>query len=132
MTKKEFYKMPGKLKFGYILYKLLIFVFIIAMGVTAVFASGLSLPTIESQLSFSVGLVLIGIVTLLALSNRLRSLIKIKSVSFITMFLILLAFSYTINYLIYSVGLISIPLVVDDAILSPMWDNYVANTQDKE
>lgn len=132
MTKREFYKMPGKLKFGYILYKALIFLFIIAMGVTAVFASGLSLPTIESQLSFSVGLVLIGIVTLLALSNRLRSLIKIKSVSFITMFLILLAFSYTITYLIYSVGLISIPLVVDDAILSPMWDNYVANTQDKE
>ena len=132
MTKREFYRMPTKKKWLYILCKIGIMLTVIAMGIIAVFASGLELPTVESQLSFSVGIVMIALVAILALTNRIKTLIKIESLSFVVIFILLLAFSYTIHYLIYAVGLISIPLLIDDMIVSPIWTNYVANTQDTQ
>ena len=132
MTKREFYRMPTRRKWLYILCKIGIMLTVIAMGIIAVFASGLELPTVESQLSFSVGIVMIALVTVFALTNRLKTLIKIKSLSFVVIFVLLLAFSYTMHYLIYAVGLISIPLLIDDMIVTPIWTNYVANTQDTQ
>lgn len=132
MTKREFYRMPTRKKWQYVLCKAGIMMAVIAMAIIAVFASGLKLPTVESQLSFSVGIVMIALVTVFALTNRLKTLIKIKSLSFVVMFVILLAFSYTIYYLIYAVGLITIPLLIDDIIITPLWTNYVANTQDTQ
>lgn len=132
MTKREFYRMPTRKKWQYVLCKAGIMMAVIAMAIIAVFASGLELPTVESQLSFSVGIVMIALVTVFALTNRLKTLIKIKSLSFVVMFVILLAFSYTIYYLIYAVGLITIPLLIDDIIITPLWTNYVANTQDTQ
>lgn len=132
MTKREFYRMSTRKKWQYVLCKAGIMMAVIAMAIIAVFASGLELPTVESQLSFSVGIVMIALVTVFALTNRLKTLIKIKSLSFVVMFVILLAFSYTIYYLIYAVGLITIPLLIDDIIITPLWTNYVANTQDTQ
>ena len=132
MTKREFYRMPTRNKWLYILCKVGIMLAVIAMGIIAVFASGLELPTVESQLSFSVGIVMIALVAVLALTNRLKTLIKIKSLSFVVIFILLLAFSYTVHYLIYAVGLVSIPLLIDDMIVTPIWTNYVANTQDTQ
>ena len=132
MTKREFYRMPTRKKWQYVLCKVGIMMAVIAMAIIAVFASGLELPTVESQLSFSVGIVMIALVTVFALTNRLKTLIKIKSLSFVVMFVILLAFSYTMYYLIYAVGLITIPLLIDDIIITPLWTNYVANTQDTQ
>ena len=70
--------MPTRKKWLYILCKAGIMLTVIAMGIIAVFASGLKLPTVESQLSFSVGIVMIALVAILALTNRLKTLIKIK------------------------------------------------------
>lgn len=132
MTKREFYRMPTKKKWLYVLCKIGIMLSVIAMSIIAVFASGLKLPTVESQLSFSAGIVMIALVAILALTNRIKTILKIKSISFVIMFIILLAFSYTIHYLIYAVGLITIPLLIDDIIITPLWTNYVANTQDTQ
>lgn len=124
MNSKMFYKFDSKHKRLYVLSKLFVFLAIIIMGVIAVKASGLELPTVEEQIKFGGGIVLVLVVVLMAMLNRLKTLFKIKSVGFILTFLILLSFSYTIETLIWSIGLISIPLLVDDIIITPLWINY--------
>lgn len=124
---KIFYKLPPRQKRLFILSKALVILLIIIMGVIAVFASGLKLPTIESQLSFSVGVILISLLTLLAVLNRIKTLFKKASVGFLTVFVILLCFNYTLDVLIWGTGLISIPLLIDDVILTPLWMNYYYN-----
>lgn len=124
MNRKMFYKFDSKHKRLYVLSKLLVFIVIVIMGVVAMKASGLELPTVEEQLKFGGGIVLVVVVVLMAMFNRLRTLFKIKSLGFVIVFLILLAFSYTIKTLIWSIGLISIPLLIDDIIINPLWINY--------
>ena len=124
---KIFYKLPPKQKRLFILSKALVILLIIIMGVIAVFASGLELPTIESQLSFSVGVILISLLILLAVLNRIKTLFKKASVGFLTVFVILLCFNYTLDVLIWGTGLISIPLLIDDVIVTPLWMNYYYN-----
>lgn len=124
MNSKMFYKFDSKHKRLYVLSKLFVFIAIVIMGVIAVKASGLELPTVEEQIKFGGGIVLVLVVVLMAMLNRLKTLFKIKSVGFILTFLILLSFSYTIDTLIWSIGLISIPLLVDDIIITPLWINY--------
>ena len=124
MNAKMFYKFDSKHKTLYILSKLIIMVLIILMGILAVKLSGLELPTVSEQIKFAGGVVLIIVVVLMALLNRIRTLFKIKSLGFVLTFLILLAFSYTIETLVWSIGLISIPLLIDDIIINPLWINY--------
>lgn len=124
---KIFYKLPPKQKRLFILSKAMVILLIIMMGVIAVFASGLKLPTLESQLSFSVGVILISLLTLLAVLNRIKTLFKKASVGFLTVFIILLCFNYTLDVLIWGTGLISIPLLIDDVIVTPFWMNYYYN-----
>ena len=124
MNSKMFYKFDSKHKRLYVLSKLLVFIAIIIMGVVAMKASGLELPTVEEQIKFAGGIVLVAVVVLMAMFNRIKALFKIKSVGFVLTFLILLSFSYTIKTLIWSIGLISIPLLIDDIIINPLWINY--------
>lgn len=124
MNTKMFYKFDSKHKGLYILSKLIILLTIVLMGVIAIKLSGLELPTISEQMKFAGGIVLVLGVVLMALLNRIKTLFKIKSLGFVLIFLILLAFSYTIETLIWSIGLISIPLLIDDIIITPLWINY--------
>lgn len=124
---KMFYKFNGKQKALFILTKLMVVVAVILMGILAIYMSGLELPTVESQLSFSLGVILILGLVGLAVLNRIKLLFKRASVGFLVMFLILLCFSYTIDVLLWGTGLIAIPLLIEDVIIMPLWTNFYYN-----
>lgn len=109
-----FLKYDKKDKKKFILAKLFIFIAIISMGLLASHMAKLSLPTIEAKMSWSVGIMLIAIVGSFAFLNRIKMIFRVKSIGFIITFIILVLLKVGIDALIWSVGLISIPLLIDD------------------
>lgn len=116
---KMFLSYDKKDKRKFIFSKLFIFILIGMMGYLATHFSKIELPELKHQLSFSLGWILIVIVVILALFNRLQSLFKIRSIGFLFVFLILLFFRYTIDTLVITIGLITIPLLIDDVVINP-------------
>lgn len=130
---KMFLIYDKKDKAKFIFSKSLIFIAIILMGYASTFFSKISLPELKHQVSFRLGFLLILTVVILAMFNRLQALFKIRSIGFLVIFLILILFKYTIDTLIISIGLITIPLLIDDIAVNPYfkyinmnkyWDQY--------
>lgn len=129
MTSTQYYRLKTSKKVGFVFSKLGVVVAILGAAVGAFFASGVEMPTFESRLGFSAGILLIGGVSIIAIMGRLKTLFKIKSIGWIVTFLIIWSFSHVITLLVYTLGFISIPLLIDDIIIMPSWNSYIANTQ---
>lgn len=130
MTNTQYYRLKTSRKVGFVFSKVGVLLGIVGASVGAFFASGVEFPTFESRLGFSVGILLISGVSMIAILGRLKTLFKIKSIGWIVTFLILWSFSNIITLLVYTMGFISIPLIIDDLIITPSWNSYVANTQE--
>lgn len=109
-------KYTSKEKRRFIFAKIFIFVSIILMCMLAAHITKVELPTFNEKLSFGIGVIMVGMVGLLATLNRLKVIFKIRSIGFIVTFVILLLLKSTIDYLIWSIGLVLIPLLIDDTI----------------
>ena len=116
---KMFLSYDKKDKRKFILAKGFIFIFIGMMAYLATHFSKIELPELKHQISFGLGFLLILVVVILALLNRLQSLFKIRSIGFLLVFLILLLFRYTIDTLVITTGLTTIPLLIDDVVINP-------------
>jgi hypothetical protein len=112
------YDKKDKTKF--VLLKLAIFISIILMGILAFEGAKLELPSLSEKLSFGVGVIAIVTVVIIAFLNRLKSLFKFKSASFVLIAVILYGLRTVIEPLSFAFLLISIPLLIDDLII----DNY--------
>jgi hypothetical protein len=84
------------------------------MAILAAHLAKLSFPTIESQLQWGAGIILVIVIAVFAFLNRIKMLFKVKSIGFLITFIILLLLRVGIDALIYATGLISIPLLIDD------------------
>lgn len=109
-------KYTNKEKRQFIFAKMFVFVSIILMCILAGYITKVKLPNLESKISFGVGIIIIGIVGLIATLNRLKMIFKVKSVGFIFAFVVLLLLKGTIDFLIWSIGLVMIPLIIDDTV----------------
>lgn len=103
-----------------IISKIIIGLLIIGAGILSAHVNKLTLPTIEEKLSWGVGLGAVIFVVILAMFNRIKILIRIKSLGFVIAFIILSLLRVGIDTLITTIGLISIPLLIDDLII----ENY--------
>lgn len=103
-----------KHKTQWILSKVIIFLGILGALVGAFYKSNIQLPTLESKLSFGVGFIMLLTVGTMAFFNRIKVLFKIRSVGFVILFLMLLLLSVAMNTLLWGLGLVSIPLLIDD------------------
>lgn len=117
----------------FLIYKGIILVLILLMAYAAIKLSKLNLPTLKEQVSFGIGVIMIILVVVLALFNRIKSLLKIKSLGFVYAFIALLLLSFAIETLVIGVGLITIPLLIDDLLVNnyfrylnvtKYWDYY--------
>lgn len=117
----------------FLIYKGIILVLILLMAYAAIKLSKLNLPTLKEQVSFGIGVIMIILVVVLALFNRIKSLLKIKSLGFVYAFIALLLLSFAIETLVIAVGLITIPLLIDDLLVNnyfrylnvtKYWDYY--------
>lgn len=93
----------------------------------------LHLPKLEEKVSWGIGLISVAIVGVMAFMNRIKMLFKVKSVGFIISFIIFLLLSVAIETLVWSLGLVTIPLLIDDVIVNgyfkvlnvtKYWDSY--------
>lgn len=106
-----------KYKTRYILFKGLILMGIILALVGAYFKTGLKLPSLEHKLSFGFGFILLVVVGAMAFFNRIKLLFKVRSIGFLILFIMLLLLSVAMETLLWSLGLVSIPLIIDDLIV---------------
>ena len=119
----NFYKLSPKHKRMFIGGKVAIVIMMIIMLAVSLQVADVDLPTVQSQLSVGIGFIGVMTVFVLALVNRINILFKIKSIGFVIMFLLLLAIREGIDIFVWSIGLMSIPLLIDDMILTPLWLN---------
>jgi hypothetical protein len=120
MKSTMFLAYDKKDKTKFVLLKLAIFISIILMGILAFEGAKLELPSLSEKLSFGVGVIAIVTVVIIAFLNRLKSLFKFKSASFVLIAVILYGLRTVIEPLSFAFLLISIPLLIDDLII----DNY--------
>ena len=118
-----FAKMSNRHKALYIASKASVGLALGAMIPISLSAANVALPTVEMQISVGVGFVGVIAVFILAMLNRISALFKIKSMGFLVIFVIMLALKSSIDILVWSLGLMSIPLLIDDAIITPIWNN---------
>lgn len=126
MTMFLHYQKKDKKK--YILAKISIFVSILLMGMLAAHITKLSFPKFEESVSWGTGIIAVIVIIILAYFNRLKMLFRFKSIGFITFFIIFLLLSVAIETLVWSLGLISIPLLIDDIVINGYF-NYINVTR---
>ena len=119
----NFFKLSPRHKRMYVGGKVAIVIMMIIMLAVSLRVANVDLPTVQSQLSVGIGFIGVMTVFVLALVNRVNILFKIKSIGFVIMFLVLLAIREGIDIFVWSIGLMSIPLLIDDMILTPLWLN---------
>lgn len=118
-----FAKLNSKHKAQYVASKASVGVALVGMIPLSLACADVALPTIQSQLSVSIGFVGVFAIFLLAILNRLAALFKVKSIGFLVVFVVMLALKSSIDIMVWSLGLMSIPLLIDDAIITPLWNN---------
>lgn len=126
-----FYKLSSRHKRLYIINQIVLFMALIVAFALAINKSELELPTNALKLKASAGFVMAAIILALAFMNRLGVLFKIKSMGFVILFLFFM-FLQTINVaIVWTSGLMLIPLLIDDIVIRPMWLNLWYNVYDK-
>lgn len=113
-----FWKYSSKDKMKFIIAKLVIIISLVLMGLLAAHLTKLELPTLEDKMSWGIGWGIVALVVAMAIFNRLKILFKIKSLGFIVVFIILSLLKVGIDALIITIGLVTIPLLIDDIIIS--------------
>jgi hypothetical protein len=116
-----FWKLSSKHKKWFVIHQLLLFLTIVAMILIAVKVTNPKITDIDDKMSLTVGGMIGFMVMILAFTNRLKSLLKIKFVAFLVIWLLLFSFNKIIDTMIWTVGLSLIPLAIDDMILCPIW-----------
>ena len=126
-----FYKLSTKHKKWFIINQIGLFIALFIMFLVALNVAGLKLPSNESKISATFGFILVGIVLMFALLNRISILFKIRSIGFVILWAMFMLLEYIIDPLKWAFGLMMIPLLIDDMIFKPIWNNIWYNEYDK-
>ncbi len=126
-----FYKLSAHHKKWFIINQVVLFIALLIMALIAINMAGLKLPSNESKISATFGFILVGIVLLFALLNRISILFKIRSIGFVILWSMFMLLEYIIDPLKWAFGLMMIPLLIDDMIFKPIWNNIWYNEYDK-
>lgn len=123
----NYYKLNKKHKKWYIIHQVMLFASIIAMMILAGHLGGTTLIVREDMFRVPLGFIIIGITTMLAMLNRLKTLFKIKFIGFGIVFVTALFLQSVMHVLVLASGLMLIPLFIDDVILQPIWKSIWYN-----
>lgn len=126
----KFYKLTAKHKKWFVIYQAIVFVSIILMGYLAILKTNPTITETNDQVSLTMGAIIGLFVVVLAMFNRLKSLLKIKFVAFLIIWILLYSTQMIMSTLIWGIGLCLIPLMIDDLILVPIWKNLWYNNYD--
>ena len=126
-----FYKLSAVHKKWFILNQALIFVLLVVALIIAWTVTDVEMPNNGARLLGGASFIMTVIFFSLAILNRIGNLFKIKSMGFVFVFVMLLGFKFVIDPVVWTVGLLTIPLLIDDIIFRPIWLNIWYNQYDQ-
>lgn len=126
-----FYKLNPKHKRLFIINQLLIFTSLIICFGIALKVSGVNFVDNQSKISGMFAFVIVLFILVLALMNRIKILFKVKSFGFLIFFLMFVFIEKVIDPMQWALGLMMIPLLIDDLVLRPLWLNLWYNYYDQ-
>jgi len=122
-----FSKLTSKHKKLFVLHQSLLFATIGGLTYAGIKITNPVIVSTEGQMTLTICAIVGILVGILAYSNRLKGLLKIKFVGFAIAFVLLYSLQAIMPTLIWTIGMIITPLMVDDLILLPIWKNVWYN-----
>ena len=127
----NFYKLSPKHKKWFVFNKIIILTSLIISFILSLQIEKIEIKTNVQGLSVGVSFIISFIFLILAVFNRIGSIFKIRSIGFIFIFLFVVFLDQILGVLKWTIGLSLIPLLIDDIILLPLWNNLWYNYYDK-
>ena len=115
----------------FIMHKLILFIAIILMAFIGIKATNPQIISSTDKVSVTIGVMVGLLVMSLAMFNRLKTLLKVKFIAFLVIWIILMSLQMIMSTLIWTIGLVMIPLMVDDLIILPYWRNVWYNIYER-
>ncbi len=115
----------------FVIHKLIVFALIILAVFSAIKITNPVIYSDTDRVSLVIGVLVGAMVGVMAMLNRIKTLFKVKFVAFLIIWLLLLCFNMIIDTLIWSIGLVLIPLSIDDLIFLPFWRNVWYNDYER-
>ena len=128
----KYYKLTKQHKKLFVLHQVALFIIIAIMTLIAINVTNPEVSGTSDKMSLTIGATLGVSVMILAFFNRLKSLLKIKFVAFLIVWVLLFSLQMIMGTLIWAIGLVLIPLMIDDVILVPMWNRLWYNSYERE
>ena len=126
----KYYKLSWKHKKIFIIHQLLLFFAIFVIIFVAIDQTNPVVETASAKMELTIGGIIGMILVVLAFTNRLKKIFKVKFVAFLIMWVLLSSLSAVMPTLIYGIGALLIPLMIDDLIMTPYWNRVWYNNYD--
>lgn len=123
----NFFRLSSKHKRQFILGKSAIIIMIITLFFVALKIEKVTFVNNLAKVSGGLSFVTILFIAILAVFNRITVIFKIRSIGFIVLFFLLIGIEYIVGPARLVTGLMLIPLMLDDFILTPIWKNIWYN-----
>lgn len=123
----NFFRLSSKHKRKFILGKSVIILMILVLSYVALKIEKVTFTNNLAKVSGGLSFVTIVFIAILALFNRISTLFKIRSIGFVVLFFLLIGIEYIVAPARLITGLLLIPLMIDDFILTPIWKNIWYN-----
>lgn len=126
----QFWKLKWKHKKWFLINQAIVIILLIVAAIIAWVITKVELPSNVSKLRASAGWIVSFLVLVLALLNRIGALFKVRSAGFLVLFIMFLGLGSVIDVVTWTLGLMIIPLLLDDIIMRPIWLNIWYNQYD--
>lgn len=126
----SFFKLKWKHKKWFLINQSIVMVLLVSALVIAWRVNKVEMPTNLSKLTTSASWIISVFVLIMALLNRIGALFKVRSAGFLVLFLMFAGLNQVIDVVIWTLGLMLIPLLLDDIIMRPIWLNIWYNEYD--
>lgn len=126
----QFWKLKWKHKKWFLINQAIVIILLIVAAIIAWVVTKVELPSNVSKLRASAGWIVSFFVLVLALLNRIGALFKVRSAGFLVLFIMFLGLGSIIEVVTWTLGLMLIPLLLDDIIMRPIWLNIWYNQYD--
>lgn len=126
----QFWKLKWKHKKWFLINQAIVIILLIVAAIIAWVVTKVELPSNVSKLRASAGWIVSFFVLVLALLNRIGALFKVRSAGFLVLFIMFLGLGSIIDVVTWTLGLMLIPLLLDDIIMRPIWLNIWYNEYD--
>lgn len=126
----NFFKLKWKHKKWFLINQAIVIILLIIALIIAWKVNKVEMPTNLSKLTTNASWIISVFVLIMALLNRIGTLFKVRSAGFLILFLMFLGLDRVIDVVIWTLGLMLIPLLLDDIIMRPIWLNIWYNEYD--